>query len=188
MHAILLAAGTGSRFGGPKLLAPVGGRPMLLHVLDRLVAVVGAEHVVVVLGAQAGEIRPYVRRTGASAVDNASYTEGIGSSIRTGVAGLPSRAEAVLIALADQPAVHVDELRALVSRWREDPARIVAAAYAGTNGVPAVFPADLFGELAALHGDHGAKALLARYRDRVLAIPMPSAALDVDTPADLLRL
>ena len=88
------------------------------------------------------------------------------------------------IALADQVAVTADDLRRLVTRWEQRPDRIVAAQYAGTTGVPAIFPVDLFGELAELQGDRGARALLSRYADRVVAVPMPSAAQDVDTPAD----
>jgi molybdenum cofactor cytidylyltransferase len=71
--------------------------------------------------------------------------------------------------------------------WQQRPDRIVAAQYTGTTGAPAIFPSELFGELAALQGDRGARALLSLHADRVVAVPMPSAALDVDTPADLAR-
>jgi molybdenum cofactor cytidylyltransferase len=90
-----------------------------------------------------------------------------------------------LIALADQVAVTADDLRLLVARWEQQPDRIVAALYDDTIGVPAIFPADLFRELAELQGDRGARVVLLRYPERVIGVPMPSAAQDIDTPGDL---
>ena len=90
-----------------------------------------------------------------------------------------------MITLADQVAVTADDLRQLVSRWEQHPDRIVAAQYDDTIGVPAIFPADLFRELAELQGDRGARVLLSRYPERVIGVPMPSAAQDIDTPGDL---
>ena len=78
-----------------------------------------------------------------------------------------------------------DDLRQLVSRWEQQPDHIVAALYDDTIGVPAIFPADLFRELAELTGDRGARVLLSRYPERVIGVPMPSAAQDIDTPGDL---
>jgi molybdenum cofactor cytidylyltransferase len=101
------------------------------------------------------------------------------------LAQAPLDARGALIALADQVAVTADDLRRLVARWEQQPDRMVAAQYADTIGVPAIFPVDLFRELAELQGDRGARAVLARYPERVIGVPMPSAAQDVDTPADL---
>ena len=63
-----------------------------------------------------------------------------------------------------------------------------AALYAGQMGVPAIFPRARFRELADLRGDIGARMLLQRNPDRVVRVPMESAALDIDTPEDLLAL
>jgi molybdenum cofactor cytidylyltransferase len=101
------------------------------------------------------------------------------------LAQAPFDARGALIVLADQVAVTADDLRQLVSRWEQQPDRIVAAQYAGTIGVPAIFPADLFRELAELQGDRGARVLLMRYPERVIGVPMPSAAQDIDMPQDL---
>ncbi len=114
---------------------------------------------------------------------NPDHAQGIASSIRVGLAQAPFDARGVLIALADQVAVTVDDLRQLVARWEQQPDRIVAAQYADTIGVPAIFPADLFRELAELQGDRGARVLLSRYPERVIGVPMPSARRDIDTPA-----
>ncbi|MBV8877251.1 MAG: NTP transferase domain-containing protein, partial [Gammaproteobacteria bacterium] len=70
--------------------------------------------------------------------------------------------------------------------WCKQPRHIAAASYAGTTGVPAIFPRSLFRELGELRGDVGARALLRRYAARLVRVSMPSAALDLDTPEDLL--
>jgi molybdenum cofactor cytidylyltransferase len=94
----------------------------------------------------------------------------------------------VLIMLADQAAVTADDLRRLVETWRRQPNHIVAAYYENTTGVPAIFPRTMFSTLTELRGDQGARILLHRARDRVVPVPIASAAIDIDTPEDLLRL
>jgi molybdenum cofactor cytidylyltransferase len=93
-----------------------------------------------------------------------------------------------MLLLADQAAVSADDLKRLARAWRRQPQYIAAALYAGTSGVPAIFPRSAFRDLAELRGDVGARVLLRRSADRVVRVPMPSAALDVDTPEDLLAL
>jgi molybdenum cofactor cytidylyltransferase len=57
-----------------------------------------------------------------------------------------------------------------------------------TTGVPAIFPRSVFSDLVALRGDVGARVLLQRNPDRVVRVPMASAAIDLDTPEDLLKI
>jgi xanthine dehydrogenase accessory factor len=185
LHVMLLAAGSSSRFGSPKQLADVAGRPMLARTLDTLRQLERRHPVTVVLGANAERLEPIVRAAGANAAFNPEYGQGMASSICAGLARAPLDARGVLIVLADQVAVTTEDLRRLVSRWEQQPDRIVAAQYGDTIGVPAILPADLFPELAALQGDRGARPLLARHAERVIRVPMPSAAQDIDTPADL---
>ena len=94
----------------------------------------------------------------------------------------------MLLLLADQAAVTADDLRRLAGTWRKQPQYIAAALYAGTCGAPAIFPRSSFRALAELRGDTGARVLLRRHPDRVVRVAMPSAAIDVDTPEDLLAL
>jgi molybdenum cofactor cytidylyltransferase len=141
--------------------------------------------VTVVLGARSTRLAPLLQSAAVSVVVNAEYEEGIASSIRTGIAHAPSGTGAVMILLAEQFAVTVEELRRLVTRWEQQPDRIVAVRYGTATGAPAIFPSGLFPELAALRGDRGARSLPRRHLERVVGALMPSAALDVDTPADL---
>jgi molybdenum cofactor cytidylyltransferase len=90
--------------------------------------------------------------------------------------------------LADQAAVSAEDLRRLADAWHRHPEGIAAAVYGASLGVPAIFPRFLFGELAELKGDVGAKMLLKRHSDRLIRVPMASAAFDLDTPEDLLAL
>jgi molybdenum cofactor cytidylyltransferase len=187
LHAIVLAAGASSRFGSPKQLIRLDGRPMLHAAVARAVEVAG-QAVTVVLGANAAELAPLLRHSPASVIVNRDWSEGIGSSIRTGVTRLPSSCDGVLIMLADQPAVTADDLRRLVETWRRQQDFIVAAFYESTTGVPAIFPRTMFSSLIELRGDQGARALIHRHRDRVVRVPVASAAIDIDTPEDLLKL
>jgi CTP:molybdopterin cytidylyltransferase MocA len=185
LHLMLLAAGSSSRFGSPKQLADIAGRPMLARTLDTVLQLERRHPVTVVLGAEVERLAPLVRDASASVAYNPDYAQGIASSIRVGLAQAPFDARGALIALADQVAVTVDDLRRLVSCWEQQPDRIVAAQYEDTLGVPAIFPADLFPELARLQGDRGARTLLSRHPERVVGVPVPSAARDIDTPGDL---
>ena len=185
LHVIVLAAGSSTRFGSPKQLAEIGGRTMLALALDRATELAGRHAVTVVLGADYALLVPFVQAASVACAINLDFAEGIASSIRTGLENVPVGTRGALITLADQVAVTVEDLQRLVTAWQRQPDRIVAARYGTTTGAPAIFPADLFPELAALQGDRGARALLGRHPERVISVPMPSAALDVDTPADL---
>jgi len=187
LHAIVLAAGASTRFGSPKQLARLNGRPLLHMAVTRATEIAG-HAVTVVLGANAADLAPLLKHTTASIVINRDWSEGMGSSIRAGIAKVPAAAAGVLLMVADQPAVTADDLRRLAGAWRRQTDHVVAAIYGGTIGVPAIFPRTYFSALGELRGDRGARVLLARNPDRVIRVPMESAALDIDTPEDLLQL
>ena len=187
LHAIVLAAGSSSRFGSPKQLVRVDGRPLLHAAVSRAVEVAG-HSVSVVLGAHAAELAPLLSHTPASIVINRDWSEGMASSIRAGVSRLPGSCGGVMLILADQAAVTAEDLRRLAATWRRQTEYIVAAQYGSTLGAPAVFPASRFRDLVELRGDRGAQALFKRNPDRVIRVRMDSAAIDIDTPEDLLRL
>ena len=185
LFAIVLAAGASTRFGSPKQLVRIAGRPLLHTAVTRASEVVGSA-LVVVLGAGAAELGALLKHSPGTIVINQEWREGLASSIRAGVARLPLTCCGAMLLLADQPAVTADDLRRLAGTWRKQPQYIAAALYAGAPGVPAIFPRSLFQELAQLRGDQGARALLRRNLDRLVRVPMPGAALDIDTPEDLL--
>jgi molybdenum cofactor cytidylyltransferase len=187
LYAIVLAAGASSRFGSPKQLVRVDGRPLMHTVVSRAVEVAG-HSTLVVLGANAADLAPLLGHTPATIVINRDWSEGLASSIRAGVARLPGSCTGVMLVLADQAAVTAEDLRRLAATWRRQPDYIVAAQYGATLGAPAIFPSSYFRDLAELRGDRGASVLFHRNPDRVVRVPMESAALDIDTPEDLLRI
>lgn len=187
LHAIVLAAGASSRFGSPKQLVRVDGRPLLHAAVSRAVEVAG-HAVSVVLGAHAADLAPLLRHSAASIVINRDWSEGMASSIRAGVSRLPGSCGGVMLVLADQAAVTAEDLRRLATTWRRQTDYVVAAQYGATLGAPAIFPSSYFRDLMELRGDRGAQSLFKRNPDRVIRVPMDSASVDIDTPEDLLRL
>jgi molybdenum cofactor cytidylyltransferase len=187
LHVVVVAAGAATRFGSSKQLARIDGQPMLLQVLSRAAEVAGSS-VSVVLGAHAADIAPLVQRTSAALIINRNWSEGIGSSIRAAVERLPSGCDGALLLLADQINVSANDLRHLDDVWRRQTHCIVAAQYSGATGVPAIFPRADFRALGELRGDRGAQAIIRRNPERLVTVPVPNAALDIDRPEDLLLL
>jgi molybdenum cofactor cytidylyltransferase len=185
LHALVLAAGRSQRFGSPKQQAQIEGVALLERVVMVAVQAFPAAHVTVVLGHDSGTLRRLVEPHGALICRNDDYDEGIGASIRAGMQSVPATAGGVLILLGDQVAVTAADLATLAAAWRSQPERRVAAEYGGTAGVPAIFPASDFPTLASLAGDRGAQRLLHAGESNLVTVPMPSAAIDIDTTADL---
>jgi molybdenum cofactor cytidylyltransferase len=184
LHVIVLAAGSSSRLGQPKQLVKLGGRHVLHTVVSNAVAIAGYS-VTVVLGAHAAELTRMLQRSTASVIVNRNWEEGLASSLRYGLASAPPACDAALIMLGDQVAVTADDLKRLIAAWKGEDSIIAASVYSGHVGVPAIFPRWCFSELRELRGDQGARAILERHSHRLARVPMPNAAIDLDTPEDL---
>ncbi len=186
--AIVLAAGAGSRFGGGKLLASLGGMPILQHVLDT-VAAAGLEDVIVVLGRDGEAVEASIRWRTERRVTNPAPERGLSSSLLTGMAALDPDPAGVLIVLGDQPRLSVETIQALLHA-PDDPARpVVAPRYdddGGRNPVLVRRPAIALLEQAV--GDRGLGPILADRSDLVLDVPVAGTNPDVDSRADLARL
>ena len=187
IHAIVLAAGASTRFGGSKQLADLGGSPLVAAALGSAGEVCGAD-VTLVLGHDWQPIVASGVARDCFLVINDRYTEGLGSSIAVAVRAIRHAARAILVVLGDQPRVPSQHFAALVRRWSGDRREIVATAYAGTVGVPALFPPGAFDALAALGGDRGAKSLFSDSRFTLKTVACEEAAIDIDRPEDLDRL
>jgi molybdenum cofactor cytidylyltransferase len=186
---ILLAAGNSTRMGRPKQLLSHRGSTLLRHAAA-VALETGFTPVVVVLGAEAEACRAALAGLPIQPVVNHAWREGMGTSLRTGIAELIRLApqlDAVLILLHDQPRVTARRLRELVAACTPA-ACAVASAYDETLGVPALFARELFADLVALSEDQGARRLLQAHRERVIPFDFPEAAHDIDTPDDYERL
>jgi molybdenum cofactor cytidylyltransferase len=186
-HILVLAAGASTRLGQPKQLVKLAGRPALHIVVSNAVAVAG-HAVTVVVGAHAREMTHLLAHSPASVIVNRQWQEGMGASLRYGVASLPPACPSVMVLLGDQVAVTADDLKRLVSAWKGEESMIAASVYEQRVGVPAIFPRVCFSELAELRGDQGARMVLERNNYRLVRVPMSNAAIDLDTPEDLAAL
>lgn len=185
---VLLAAGEASRFGSAKQAASLDGMPLLRRAA---MTAVQTATVVVVLGAHRSDIEPLLDGLGVSIAFNPQWPDGLGSSIALGVHELTQRhpgLSAVMLCLADQALIDANDLQQLIDAHRLDPESIVAASFADVLGPPCLFPRGDVDALLALSGPQGARVLLQRHAERVRALPMPHAAVDIDTPDDLARL
>jgi molybdenum cofactor cytidylyltransferase len=181
--AIVLAAGGGKRFGGLKQLADLDGKPLVEHAVDTLRAVPALERIVVVLGSEADAVAAGADLSGAERVVAADWEEGIAASLRAGVAALGD-ADAVVVTLADQPFVTPEAIAAVLERL-DGPAAAARATYGGVPGHPVAIKRELFGDVAHLTGDLGARDLLERHGVVAVECGHLARADDVDTPADL---
>jgi molybdenum cofactor cytidylyltransferase len=184
--AVVLAAGGSARLGISKQLIGFRGEPLVRRVA-RSAAEAGAATVVVVVGADAERIALALEGLPHTfTVLNEEWRTGLASSLATGLRELrrlDSGADGVLIATADQPLVDAHALRRLLDAFA-DGARLVAAEYSATIGVPAIIAREHLDALLALEGDTGAGRWLRAKGERVRRIPMFEAAVDIDTAED----
>jgi molybdenum cofactor cytidylyltransferase len=181
---VVLAAGASRRLGQPKHLLRVDGES-LLHRAVRMAQATQPVDLVVVFSAETRPLSETIVDLDARTILCTDADYGMGATLRTGIAALASTCEAALIVVIDQPRLDLVHLCALRDRWREDPSRAAASAYANTLGVPAILPRTWFGELDGADSQHGARNLLRTRSAEVSVIEAPQLALDIDTPADL---
>ncbi|HLB67801.1 MAG TPA: NTP transferase domain-containing protein [Thermoplasmata archaeon] len=189
ISAIVLAAGTSSRMGQPKVLVRIDGRPVLDRVLGALRAS-RVKQILVVLGPQASRVRREVPLDGATVVVNPHYAKGMSTSLRAGIASLDPRAEAFLVVLADQPFVSPTTMDALIARREESGAKILIPTFGGARGNPVLVDRSLSEEVEAISGDQGCRAIFGDHTDEILEVPVgdPGVLLDLDTPEQLKRI
>ena len=181
---LLLAAGSASRMrGGDKLMEQVMGRPLIAVMASRALQVTN-----LVLVALPGPDHCRTRALSGLAVTPVAVldaSEGMGASIRTGVAALPQQTEAVMILPADMPDLTTADLRQMATLWQAHPDALHReTASDGTPGHPVIFPARLFPALRRLSGDTGARAVLKGESILPTALPARHALTDLDTPED----
>ncbi|MEU8820718.1 nucleotidyltransferase family protein [Actinoplanes sp. NPDC048796] len=179
---LVLAAGGSLRLGEAKQLLPYRGRTLLDATLD-LARACGFDELLVTLGGSAAEVRERVDLTGCTVIDNAAFSSGCGSSIRSGAAAATTGA--LVLLLGDQPGVRPSSVAALLAA----PAPLAVCRYDDGLGHPFLFRRPVFADLLALHGDKAVWKLLHSGRHPVAEIrvdgPVP---IDVDTADDYRRL
>jgi molybdenum cofactor cytidylyltransferase len=186
IDGVLLAAGRATRMGSNKLLAQIGGRPLVSKsaqtALDggvrSLVAVTGHEADVVANALPAG----------VHVVHNPDYASGMASSLRAGLAALSENADAAIVFLGDMPAVRAADVAKLIAAFDPGEGRgIVVPIHQGKRGHPVLFGRAFWAAIATATGDQGARQALLEHADSVFEVPIdnPGVLMDADTPEAL---
>ena len=185
--AVVLAAGLSSRFGGNKLLAPMGGRPLLGHALTALCAAEGiARRAAVVSDERVAQV---VREYGVQVIDNREPERGQAHSIVLAAQAMRDM-DALLLMAGDQPLLRADTLTRLIRAFEES-GKGIACLQDGTHrGNPAIFSAAYYDRLRALTGDRGAGGLLRACEAdcTVVRCALADELADADTPQALAQI
>jgi molybdenum cofactor cytidylyltransferase len=187
LEAIVLAAGSGSRFGGRKLLAP-WGQGVLLDAALAAAFAAPARSVTVVTGSDAEAVAAAARAFDPRVriVHAADHAEGMGASLRAGIASLPADAGGALVFLGDMPRVPLRVLAPLAEALAAG-APAAAPIFQGRRGNPVLLGRELFPDLLKLTGDAGARSVLQGLGERLALVEAPDDGVlfDVDERGDL---
>lgn len=186
--AIVLAAGRSTRMGAVnKMLAEIGGKPLVRIAAEQAVAS-HANPVIVVTGHERDKVEAALTGLPVRLVHNKDFTEGLGTSLKTGISNVPEDADAAIVCLGDMPQVDAALINRLIAAY--DPARgalVVVPSIEGRRGNPVVWSRRFFHDLMTIQGDIGARHLIGNYAEAVVEVPVAgeAALIDVDTPESL---
>jgi molybdenum cofactor cytidylyltransferase len=186
--AVVLAAGRSTRMGAiNKMLAEIGGKPLVRIAVEQAIAS-RAKPVIVVTGHQHEKVEAALKDLPVRLVRNPDYAEGLGTSLKTGIAAVPENADGAIVCLGDMPQVDAALIDRLVAAF--DPERgalVIVPSIIGRRGNPVVWSRRFFHDLMSIQGDIGARHLIGAYAEAVVEIPVVGAAalIDVDTPESL---
>ncbi|HXW48254.1 MAG TPA: molybdopterin-binding/glycosyltransferase family 2 protein [Xanthobacteraceae bacterium] len=188
---VVLAAGRSSRMGGPnKLLEDIGGRPLVRIVAEEVLAS-HARPVVVVTGHQREHVETALASLPVKFVHNPHYADGLGTSLKAGIAALPADVDGAIVCLGDMPQVDAALINRLIGAIDTDKGALIAVpTIDGKRGNPVVWSRRFFPDLMAVEGDVGARHLIGRYAEAVAEVPASGngALTDIDTPEALAAL
>ena len=175
---LVMAAGSGRRFGGNKLEAELDGKTLIRRALE---AVPGAQFAAVTVVSQYEGIEQLAGQFGFTAIHNDRPDLGLSHTIRLGT-GAMRGCDGILYMVADQPRLRQETVARIVDVWRQHADRIVGAGHGGRRGNPNLFPAKFFGELTALSGDHGGSSVIRAHEAEFLLVEAGDEELfDCDT-------
>jgi molybdenum cofactor cytidylyltransferase len=182
--AIVLAAGRSTRMGGSnKLIAEIGGKPLVRIAAEQALAS-RAKPVIVVTGHQRERVEAALAGLPVRLVHNPDFADGLATSVRAGIAAVPAAADGAVICLGDMPQVDAALIDRLIDAFApEQGALAVIPTINGKRGNPVLWSRRFFPELMAIEGDIGARALIGRYGEAVIEVPVTGAAAltDIDT-------
>ncbi len=185
---LVLGAGRSSRMGGPnKLLEEINGKPLIRIVTEHVLAS-KARPVIVVTGHQREKVEAALKGLPVTFVHNPHFADGLGTSLKAGIAALPPEPDGAVVCLGDMPQVDAGIIDRLLGAFDPDSgALVVIPTIDGKRGNPVVWSRRFFPDLMAVEGDVGARHLIGRYSEAVTEVPLTGTAAltDVDTPEAL---
>ena len=186
--AVVLAAGRSTRMGAVnKLIAEIGGKPLVRIAAEQALAS-RASPVIVVTGHERDKVEAALADLPVRVVHNPDYADGLGTSLKTGIAAVPADADGAIICLGDMPQVDARLIDKLLAAFDpEKGALVVVPSIEGRRGNPVVWSRRFFPDLMAVQGDIGARHIIASYVEAVVEVPVAgdAALTDVDTPESL---
>jgi len=183
--AVVLAAGMSRRLGAPKQLLRLGGKSLLECTLDKVRGSC-VDEIVLVLGSAADEVRRQVATDGMRVVVNPDFQQGMGTSLRAGLAAVSTSMQAALIVLADQPFVRSSTLDQMIAYGQQQVPQILIPLYRGFRGNPVLLDRSVFPELMSLTGDVGCRAIFGSHTESIHKLSVDDAGilLDIDSAED----
>ena len=189
--ALVLAAGQSRRMGTlNKLLIGIDGKPMVRHVAEAVQAS-QARPMIVVTGHEREKVEAALAGLATTVVFNGDYAQGLATSLKRGLAALPSDIDGAVVCLGDMPRVTGAEIDRLLAAFNPVEGRAICVpTRRGKRGNPVLLAKRLFPELAGISGDVGARDLIAAHPELVAEVEMEGDGVltDIDTPQALARL
>ncbi len=186
LGCLVMAAGSGTRFGENKLAVSFGGKTLIERIFEAVPMEKFSDRVVVT---QYDEIEALAPRYGFRTVRNDRPDLGLSRTVRLGTEAL-HECDAILFCVSDQPLLRRESIAAEVDFYLANPERIVAMSHRGRRGNPCIFPKCFFPELAALTGAHGGRSVIEQHEDKLLLFEVEDETqlIDVDTSETLEQL
>lgn len=184
---LVLAAGKSSRMKSIKQLEIINNKTLLDIILEK-VKQLFSDHIYCVLGANSDKIKAEITSKNIQFIENKNFDKGLSSSIVSGLEYFKKKElnfDGVFILLADQPAIEIKYLKAMLELFDKNQTKITASNYENKLGVPAVFPKKYFEDLLLIHGDKGAKEFINNRKSEVISPKLTSNLIDIDTKVDL---
>ena len=189
LSAILLAAGESKRMGALKQLMPLGKNTLLEQAVDNILNS-SVDETIVVVGHRAEEVSKAIASRPVKIMLNPNYQQGMSTSIIAGLAMVDPKAQAVMLALADQPLVESGTINQLIDAFNRHDKGIAVPTHRGKRGNPVIFSIEYKEELLKLKGDIGGREIIKNHPDDVLEVAIDSEGVitDIDTQDDYQQL
>ena len=185
IYAIVLAAGGSRRMGAQKLMLPFGGKKVITHIVDELLAS-RIDQVIVVVGSDSDLIEGELSQRSVGIVANPDYTRGMLSSVRCGIEVLPTECSAVMAVLGDQPALSHELVDEMILKFGKTGGGILVPCYRGKHGHPLLFMVKYRDEIMTSFDETGLRGLLLAHPEDVFEMEVSDSSVlsDIDSPED----